>query len=389
VATFMGGTAPLTPAPQPLPGARGAIALSHSTEHTMLPAPHIRVHSWFKKTPHARPLQHRSRARKPELQRFVSIRVHSWFKTTPTQGPCSTDLGLESPSCKNSCSFVSIRGSKKHPREVPAGQISGSKARATKIRAHSWPFVVQKNTPRQAPAAQISRSRARATKIRVHSCSFVVQNNTHTRSPQHRSRVRKPKRQKFVPIRVHSWFKKKHPRKVPAAQISGSKARATKIRAHSCSFVVQNNTHAKPLQHRSRDRKPELQRFVSIRVHSWFKTTPTRSPCSTDLALESPGYKNSCSFVFIRGSKQHPRKVPAAQNSRSKARATKIRGHSCSFVVQNNTPRKVPCSTDLELESPSYKNSCPFVFIRGSKRPSSEISENSSKSCQGFHSAGE
>ncbi|MCE2797361.1 MAG: hypothetical protein LW816_18725, partial [Planctomyces sp.] len=53
------------------------------------------------------------------------------------------------------------------------------------------------------------------------------------------------------------------------------------------------------------------------------------------------------------------------------------------------TPTQGPRSTDLALESPSYKNSCSFVAIRGSKRPSSEISENSSKSCQGFHSAGE
>ena len=163
VATFMGGTAPLTPAPQPLPGARGAIALSHSTEHAMLPGPHIRGHSWSKTTPHARSLQHRSRARKPELQKFVLIRVHSWFKKPSpaktlqdrsrarnpelqkfvlirvhswfkkhhSRGPFRAELGLETQSYKNSCLFVFIRGSKNTTRKVPSGQSSGAKARAT------------------------------------------------------------------------------------------------------------------------------------------------------------------------------------------------------------------------------------------------------------------
>ncbi|MFN5074762.1 MAG: hypothetical protein ACK5MO_04140, partial [Planctomyces sp.] len=67
-----------------------------------------------------------------------------------------------------------------------------------------------KNITREEHSGQISGSKAQATEIRAHSCSFVVQ--------------------------------KKHPRKVPAAQISGSKARATKIRIYSCSFVVQNHT---------------------------------------------------------------------------------------------------------------------------------------------------
>jgi hypothetical protein len=88
---------------------------------------------------------------------------------------------------------------------------------------------------------------------------------------------------------------------------------------------------AKPLQDRSRAGKPDLHKFVSIRVHSWFKTTHCVSPAAT-------------------------------------ARAARIRGYSCSFVVQNHPPRS-PFRTDLGLESPTYINSCPFVFIRGSKPP--------------------
>ena len=185
-----------------------------------------------------------------------------------------------------------------------------------------------------------------------------------------RSRARKPKLQKFVPIRVHSWFKK--------------------------------NTHARSPQHRSRARKPELQKFVLIRVHSWFKKHHSRGPFRADLGLESPSYRNSCPFVFIRGSKSPAAKTlqdrsragkhelqkfvsirvhswfkttrsgdPAEQISGWKARATKIRAHSCPFVVQND-PQRRPFRTDLGLESPSCKNSCPFVSIRGSKTPRSE-----------------
>jgi len=42
-----------------------------------------------------------------------------------------------------------------------------------------------------------------------------------------------------------------------------------------------------------------------IRVQSWFKSHPPRSPFRADLGLESPSYFYSCPFVFIRGSK-HP-----------------------------------------------------------------------------------
>jgi hypothetical protein len=112
---------------------------------------------------------------------------------------------------------------------------------------------------------------------------------------QGRTRAGKPELQKFVIIRVNSWFKTTRSED-PAGQISGS--------------------------------KPELQKFVTIRVHSWFKTTRCEEP--------------------------------AGQNSGSKAQATKIRVHSCSFVVQNN-PQRSPFRADLGLESPSYRNSCPFV----------------------------
>jgi len=124
-----------------------------------------------------------------------------------------------------------------------------------------------------------------------------------------------PSYMKFVSIRVHSWFKTTRSGD-PAEQISGWKARATKIRAHSCPFVVQNDPQRRPfrtdlglestscknscpfvsirgskrpsaktLQNRSRAGKPELQKFVPIRAHSWFKNAPQRSPFRTDLGL--------------------------------------------------------------------------------------------------------
>ncbi|MFN9082890.1 MAG: hypothetical protein ACK5X8_20245, partial [Planctomyces sp.] len=91
-------------------------------------------------------------------------------------------------------------------------------------------------------------------------------------------RAGKPELQKFVPIRVHSWFKNTRSED-PAGQISGWKARATKIRVHSCPFVVQNN---------------------------------------------------------------NTREDPSGQISGWKARATKIRVHSRSFVVQYDNTRKDP-----------------------------------------------
>ncbi len=174
-------------------------------------------------------------------------------------------------------------------------------------------------------------------------------------------------------IRVHSWFKTPR-REAPSGQISGWKARPAFIRVHSCSFVVQNAPpafHPQPL--------PALHEFVPIRVHSWFKTPPlrfTRSHC--------PHCMNSCPFVFIRGSKRPPCVSPAAT-----ARAARIRGYSCPFVVQKHTlafdPQPHPRCTNSWLfvsirgskPSPAFDpqphprciNSCPFVFIRGSKPP--------------------
>jgi len=232
----------------------------------------------------------RSRARKPELQRFVPIRVYSWFKKHHPRSPFRAELGLESPSYRNSCPFVFIRGSKNITREEHSGQISGSKAQATEIRAHS--------------------------------CSFVV----------------------------HSWFKK--------------------------------NTHARSPQHRSRARKPELQKFVLIRVHSWFKKHHSRGPFRAELGLETQSYKNSCLFVFIRGSKNTTRKVPSGQSSGSKPRATKIRIYSCSFVVQNNTTREVPSGQSSGSKPRATKirvYSCPFVVQNNTSRrkipPAGNISQ--------------
>jgi hypothetical protein len=150
-----------------------------------------------------------------------------------------------------------------------------------------------------------------------------------------------------------------------AGQNSDWKALATANRVHSCPFVVQNHTPrspfttdlglegpsymnsclfvsirgskrpaTKPLQDRSQAGRPTLQQVVPIRVHSWFKTPRSRSPSATDLGLEGPSYRKSCPFVSIRGSKR---------------------------------PSRSPFTTDLRLEGPRYMNSCPFVFIRGSK----------------------
>ena len=118
--------------------------------------------------------------------------------------------------------------------------------------------------------------------IRVHSCPFVVQNTT---SFVVHSWFQTP---------LHSWFKTTepkvaftpHPRPLSPSRgkrcpavISGQSPSCIEhathpcptphlIRVHSCPFVVQNRH--------------------SIRVHSWFQTSP-----------------HSCSFVSIRGSKHH------------------------------------------------------------------------------------
>ncbi|MFN9037621.1 MAG: hypothetical protein ACK5YO_15070, partial [Planctomyces sp.] len=51
----------------------------------------------------------------------------------------------------------------------------------------------------------------------------------------------------------------------------------------------------KPPPHRAQAASPTRHEFVSIRVHSWFKTTPCVSPAATALAARIRGY--SCPFV--------------------------------------------------------------------------------------------
>jgi ribosomal protein S27AE len=128
---------------------------------------------------------------------------------------------------------------------------------------------------------------------------------------QDRSRAGKPDLHKFVSIRVHSWFK------TTTLRFTRSHCPAARIRGYSCPFVVQNHplrltrSHcprcmnsrlfvsirgskppaAKPLQDRSRAGKPDLHKFVFIRVHSWFKTTHCVSPAATPALHE---------FVVIR-----------------------------------------------------------------------------------------
>jgi hypothetical protein len=66
---------------------------------------------------------------------------------------------------------------------------------------------------------------------------------------------------------------------------------------------------------------------VSIRVHSWFKTTPCVSPAATAALHE---------FAVTRVHSWF--KTPPLRFTRSHTRAARIRGYSCSFVVQNHTP---------------------------------------------------
>jgi hypothetical protein len=144
----------------------------------------IRVHSWFKNTPHQilpRTPNHstprclsvpkntdafskQTRA-KAELPSFASIRVHSWFKTPRTSSSLAQQI-TPPPS-------VSPRS--KRPRRFP--NRSRAKARTLPIREHSCPFVVQ-NTP---PAlvyrfpSVASQARPSATsRGRLHCCSHIL-----------------------------------------------------------------------------------------------------------------------------------------------------------------------------------------------------------------------
>ena len=97
--------------------------------------------------------------------------------------------------------------------------------------------------------------------------------------PKHELRKTTPHSCPFVPIRGSN----NTPREAPSRQISGWKARAAFIRADSCSFVVQKTPLAKPLQDKSPAGKPDLHSFVSIRVHSWFKTGGGQPPHRSQL----------------------------------------------------------------------------------------------------------
>jgi hypothetical protein len=125
---------PLTPGPSPLPGARGAMCLP-GRDLGLKPELHGRQLIYVQ-----------------PLISFVSIRVHSWFKTTPHSCPFVSIRGLK-PS-PHSCPFVSIRGLKPSLHSCPFVFIRGLKPPL--IRAHSCSFVVQ-NHP-------------------LHSCPFVVPN---------------------------------------------------------------------------------------------------------------------------------------------------------------------------------------------------------------------
>jgi hypothetical protein len=97
-----------------------------------------------------------------------------------------------------------------------------------------------------------------------------------------------------VKIRVHPW-RRKHPwhrtRGLPSAARQPNTERQTYAIPFAASretISLQNYPSADTQQHRSWAGKPELQKFVSIRVHSWFKTTTNippaiirENPCSS------------------------------------------------------------------------------------------------------------
>jgi len=195
--------------------------------------------------------------------RAASIRVHSWFKTNPNIHPA---IIRENP-------YQSV-AKKTSVALHPGTPVRGSPA---ELRTCAFPFATshETNSKQCSEAAQFRQHRSRAGKPELHRfVSIRGSKRTRTKHRQHRSRAGKPQLHQFVPIRGHSWFKT-NPHEAPAAQISGWKARAASIRAHSWPFVVQKRTRTKHRQHRSRAGKPQLHQFVPIRVHSWFKTTPT------------------------------------------------------------------------------------------------------------------
>jgi hypothetical protein len=139
----------------------------------------------------------------------------------------------------------------------------------------------------------------------------------------------------FVSIRVHSWFKSPL-HSYPFVPIRSSKHPC--IRGHSCPFVVQI-----------------APAFVSVRVHSWFK--PPLHPWPF-VVQKTPA------FVFIRGHSWfkpplHSRPFVSIRGSKHPC----IRGHSCPFVVQT-TPASVAIRGHSWFKTPPA-----FLPIRGSNRP--------------------
>ena len=203
--------------------------------------------------------------------------------------------------------------------------------------------VVSPGSNQEPTAARISdgctagRSRAdlglkhNSRRTTPHSCPFVVQKTPVAKPLQDRSPAGKPDLHSFVSIRVHSWFKK-HPSRSLFGTDLGLESPSY---FHSWFIRGSKQPLAKPLRDRSPAGKPELHEFVPIRVHSWFKKHPSRSPFTTNLGLESPTCIHSCPFMFIRGSKNTPREASSRQISGRRARAAFIRSHACPFVVQN------------------------------------------------------
>jgi len=170
---------------------------------------------------------------------------------------------------------VSIRGS-----NTTSEQISGWKAQPKSIRVHSCPFVVQTPLPatiRENPCSSVAKKniRGNAPAFAASRENNSLQSYPNADTQQHRSRAAKPNRNRFVNIRVHSWFKH-HPLRL-SVKIRVHPWRKN-IRGNAPAFAAsrENNSlqsypNADTQQHRSRAAKPNRNRFVNIRVHSWFK----------------------------------------------------------------------------------------------------------------------
>ncbi len=156
-------------------------------------------------------------------------------------------------------------------------------------------------------------------------------------------------------------------------QISGCKARATFIRVHSCSFVVQNHP--------------------CIRIHSWFKTPPF-VPIRIHSWLT---HLHSCPFVSIRGSKpplhSHPfvvQNTPCIPHCDYPCKSVLIRGEmaharpwprACSGNTINRTRAGKPeLHSIVFIRVHSWFKTPPFAVqttsIRGSNRPADNSATN-------------